>query len=191
MLLGIQICKNGRKFLHPNIKHTHFGHCYVIQRSKNWRQPPSRAALSILSTSGVQRAGREMLSTETINFSGVTCTTMSYNWLFPTRYHVNEMLRPGKRETDRIQVARTTCLFECLVVFKYIFPICFHEQVSSIFQCERTVVVGWEPILYSAVSGVWAQTSRTHSSHTAEKPEPSPFFRGTAVEGCVSGFFRQ
>lgn len=45
MLLGVQICKNGRKFLHPNIKCTHFGYCYVIQSSKNWRQPLSRIAV--------------------------------------------------------------------------------------------------------------------------------------------------
>lgn len=43
MLLGVQICKNGRKFLHPNIKCPHFGCCYIIQSSKNWRQPLSRA----------------------------------------------------------------------------------------------------------------------------------------------------
>lgn len=45
MLLGVQICKNGRKFLHPNIKCPHFGYCYIIQSSKNWRQPLSRAVV--------------------------------------------------------------------------------------------------------------------------------------------------
>lgn len=45
MLLGVQICKNGRKFLHPSIKCTHFGYCYIIQSSKNWRQPLSRAVV--------------------------------------------------------------------------------------------------------------------------------------------------
>lgn len=61
-------------------------------------------------------------------------------------------------------------------------------QGSSIFQCEWTVAVEWEPIPYSAVSGVFAQTSRTQCSNTAEKPEPLQFFRGTSVEGCLVFF---
>lgn len=41
MLLGIQISKNGRKFLHPNIKHTHFSHSYIIQRASSFPVLPS------------------------------------------------------------------------------------------------------------------------------------------------------
>lgn len=69
MLLGIQISKNGRKFLHPNIKHPHFGHTYIIQRSKQL----SNAAQSLSRPADRQRSGTGMPSTETIQFDGITC----------------------------------------------------------------------------------------------------------------------
>lgn len=68
MLLGIHICKNGRKFLHPDVKRAHFGHSYIIQRSKSWRQLLSRAVQLLLRPSDVQWSQIEMLSIETIHF---------------------------------------------------------------------------------------------------------------------------
>lgn len=131
MLLGIEIRKNGRKFLHPNVKRAHFGHCYIIQRSKNWRQPLPRVVQSLLRRATVPKRDAEYWNN---SFSGVTCTTMSYHWLFPTQYHVNRTLRSGKRENARIQVACTTFHFDCLVAFKYIFPSASMGKIPLFFR---------------------------------------------------------
>lgn len=115
MLLGIQICKNRRKFLHPNIKHTNFGQHYITGRSKQRRQQLSRVAQSLPSPS---RSGHRDAEHWNNSRYGIMCITVPNNQLFPTHYHVNKTLRPGKQGCQN-SVCLYNFLYDCLVALKY------------------------------------------------------------------------
>lgn len=118
MLLGIQICKNRRKFLHPNIKHTNFGQHCITGRSQQRRQQLCRVAQSVPSPSCRQGSGHGDAEHWNNSCHGITCTAVPHNQLFPTHYHANRTLGPGKQGCQD-SVCLYNLHFDCLVALKY------------------------------------------------------------------------